>query len=541
MKGLFRITLGLALVVALAACSSNDSIKRERDQARADAKMYMQQIESIKTALMAAGATGDTVDALVQSLANMVGTGTEIDVAALEAALREAGGEGADITALVNSIVAKLKMEQDEKDKTDMAAMMKTAMKLYAGIGKPMGDLATPAATDRVAGYSGNNVQVRIGDDSPAAEDNITLTEDKKTAVTANHGWAGKRYADPAGGDSYEAIVYSNVEAAKQGKKFGGVAAGLTATGPYQYQLSTAGVLTAAEADGIGETDDAFVAARVAITGVTRTAGTETFKLPEGRPQGEDIITRSGSYHGVAGTYSCDTSDGANTCTAAVAPKGLTLGGTGTWTFKPTNAETRVTDSSDTAYASYGWWLKKAANDGDFTASAFHDFKGTPGAVGIADLVAGTATYVGGAAGKYALASATGGTNDAGHFTARATLEADFEDDTVTGTIDNFMGADGQMRDWSVELKESALFNAGAIIGDSGRTGIDLTGAPTDDDVAQKTVWTLGGTKASASGEWSGNLREEGSDGVPKVATGTFYTEYGTAGRMVGAFGANKQ
>ena len=74
----------------------------------------------------------------------------------------------------------------------------------------------------------------------------------------------------------------------------------------------------------------------------------------------------------------------------------------------------------------------------------------------------GTATYMGGAAGKYALSSSTGGTNDAGHFTAKATLEADFNvDDMISGTIDTFMGADGMARDWSVELKESGVGNTG--------------------------------------------------------------------------------
>ena len=55
-----------------------------------------------------------------------------------------------------------------------------------------------------------------------------------------------------------------------------------------------------------------------------------------------------------------------------------------------------------------------------------------------------------------------------------------------------------------------------------------------------KTVWTIGGEKAVAAGQWSGNLYENGTDGVPKVATGTFHSEYGKAGRMVGAFGANR-
>ena len=178
-------------------------------------------------------------------------------------------------------------------------------------------------------------------------------------------------------------------------------------------------------------------------------------------------------------------------------------------------------------YASYGWWIKKAANDGPFTASAFHDVKGedTPA---VALPTAGTATYQGGAAGKYALSSSTGGTNDAGHFTARAKLEAKFAAagaTTVTGMIDQFMGADGMPRDWSVELKEATSTQPGVI------------SRSADND----TVWTLGGTAANASGEWGGNFREQGKDGVPGVATGTFYSEYGTAGKMVGAFGANEQ
>ena len=152
----------------------------------------------------------------------------------------------------------------------------------------------------------------------------------------------------------------------------------------------------------------------------------------------------------------------------------------------------------------------------------------------------GLATYRGGAAGKYALSSSTGGTNDAGHFTARATLDADFNDDTITGTIDNFMGVGGA-KDWSVELKKSALFDAGAMIGDPDRGGILRASPPADEDTAQETVWTIGGTAAAASGEWSGALKDNGADGVPSIATGTFYTEYGNGGKMVGAFGADKQ
>ena len=85
-----------------------------------------------------------------------------------------------------------------------------------------------------------------------------------------------------------------------------------------------------------------------------------------------------------------------------------------------------------------------------------------------------------------------------------------------------------------IALNASTISATGGIAGD-----------PTDaaDTGPQMTVWTIGGTAAEASGAWSGDLRNE-DNGVPQVATGTFYSTYGTdanAGKMVGAFGANKQ
>ena len=190
---------------------------------------------------------------------------------------------------------------------------------------------------------------------------------------------------------------------------------------------------------------------------------------------------------------------------------------------------------ADADYASYGWWLH-TAEDGTLTTSAFVDDRGTVDAAsGITDL-RGTATYTGGAAGNYALSSSTGGTNDAGHFTARATLEADFNNDMITGTVDRFMGADGQSRNWSIALMKSAIGDTGLI-----RRSDDDNSDLAADDPGAMTTWTIDGTAADAAGQWSGALKNNGDDDVPRVATGTFHSEYGTAGRMVGAFGANKQ
>ena len=181
-------------------------------------------------------------------------------------------------------------------------------------------------------------------------------------------------------------------------------------------------------------------------------------------------------------------------------------------------------DTPDANYESYGWWVHKGT-DGKMTVGAFADNKGTDRATVEIGALRGTATYTGGAAGQYAISNPTGSPNDAGRFTADVELNAKFAaDHTISGTIDNFKGTDGESRDWSIELKEASISDAGAI----SRTA------------ANDTVWTIGGTAAPASGEWSGSLQEEKAD-VPTVATGTFYSSYNRDGRIVGAFGANKQ
>ena len=56
---------------------------------------------------------------------------------------------------------------------------------------------------------------------------------------------------------------------------------------------------------------------------------------------------------------------------------------------------------------------------------------------------------------------------------------ANFDDDTITGTINNFMGSDGMSRDWSVALKENSIGNTGIIAPSSGII---------------MTTWTMGGS-----------------------------------------------
>ena len=401
-------------------------------------------------------------------------------------------------------------------------AMMATAMKLHSGISAPSATAAATYGTDPNA----DDIAVTNGTTV------VNLSEDKDATVPAHHGWTGMRFthtvpstATDGAGDTYEAVVYSNVGEPTAGAKFS-----------EQY--------TANFANGVlDETTTEGTASRVASPSFDQSAGVKSFELPTNNV----AVMIAGSYNGVSGTYSCVPGTG-NTCAVQVAADGFTLGTVadndndpntpvvftaagGTWTFKPTNPDALLMSTPDAIYASYGWWLHKSANGETFTASAFAADKGTiTDAAGILALQ-GTATYMGGAAGKYALRSLTGGTNDAGHFTARATLEADFSDNTISGTIDNFVGADDQSRNWSVELKETDISDTGVIDG--------LGGAANDVQVG--TVWTINGSAAAGAGQWSGSLQENGDDGVPKIGTGTFHSMFGADGNMVGAFGVNKQ
>ena len=222
---------------------------------------------------------------------------------------------GDSITALMAERDRLQKQIDDAADEAERkaaeaaaAAMAVTAAKLYAGIGAPGG---TGDATRSAAYDADGNVEVTIG--TAAAVD---LSEDEDAMVSANAGWAGKRYTRtmPATDGMYEAVVYSNVEAPTMGKKFVGAAA----DDEFEYALTNGRFITV-------DTSTAGVPARVALSGVTRTAGTETFNLPDPNPQGLTAIPVPGSFHGVSGTYSCTPTTPADGCSASVAAMGFTL------------------------------------------------------------------------------------------------------------------------------------------------------------------------------------------------------------------------
>ena len=521
-------------------CTSAEQLAAEAAAARAATQRsaIMTAIGTASTAV--AAVDNDSTDAEVSAADDAIADARTAIANADDVPDAETAANSGTVDALASRLTAAKMARQTAMDDAQRAAdmaMAATAAKLHSGIYAPAADATGTAVGAVHAAYNDADapdagdaadtfIMVTTGDGTAA--NTQALSEDKDTMVATLNGWTGKQYTasgtDVAG--TYEAMVYSHVGDPTQGDKFGQIGVTTAADG-YEYGLNAEGFLS---------TDVETTPTQIASPSFDQSAGVKSFELGTNR----QYVSISGTYHGVSGEYRC-TPDTSNSCAAQVAAEGFNLGGVtaanafnaanAAWTFKPTNPEARVMSTPDSSYASYGWWLHTAAN-GDLTASAFVDRRGaTENASGLTALN-GTATYMGSAVGKYALSSTTGGTNDAGHFTARAMLEANFTGNTtetaITGTIDQFMGADDQSRDWSVKLN-------GSQIGDTGNIGLASPSTAVD------TVWTIGGTAADESGNWTGSLQENGDDGVPAIATGTFYTEYGTAGKMVGAFGANKQ
>ena len=257
------------------------------------------------------------------------------------------------------------------------------------------------------------------------------------------------------------------------------------------------------------------------------------------RPENNGDLIVPGTYDGAPGKYTCAAAN--PTCSSTNDGKGSPTALVG-WTFEPDKGAMVSTPDADYLY--YGWWVHKNDKGTPMAASAFAGRAGTdPGdstdgldnAGNLAEIT-GNATYVGNAAGKFAIDNVLAGTGSGGHFTANAMLMAEFGTGGgkgVTGTIDNFMLNDTESVDWSVALMNAGLGAAGAI-------------------AAATTVWSIDGNKAPASGTWSGTMYDEApgdpsatgpGDGsnIPTTVTGTFSSAFGSIGRMVGAFGANKQ
>lgn len=236
-----------------------------------------------------------------------------------------------------------------------------------------------------------------------------------------------------------------------------------------------------------------------------------------------------GSYGGVNGKYIC----GAVGCASQRGNGGIIL--VGTWTFEPTVREPKY-KGDDQRYAQFGWWLDEAGSDPK--AGAWYGFGAdgalrTTGNTGTTDAgvtaASGSAIYNGHAIGQAAFYHRLGEeANIGGAFTADAKLTADFDAGngagTLKGDITGFNVGGVEVPDWSVELMEQPINTSG---------GVTIA--------TPSTKWAIDDTAAAASGDWSASFYDipEGEH-QPKGVAGGFVSHYGTDGRMVGAFGAER-
>ena len=537
----------VALSVVLSGClhSSDDStttgpdMTGEPDPAIAERAAINSAITTARTTV--AGLTDDASDAAINA--------AEMAVAAAKKAVADAANVPAEEKAAFNTTVATLEGNLTAK-KTSIAEARKTASdamaKANAKLGKDLhAALGPPDAADTTAldnatvtlSATGLAVDADTGAGALATDagDPASVTLKAGDPAGALGSWNGTNYAHTDTGTKVvnEAVVYSN-KGPDGSQPFSG-------TGGKYTLITTAGdTLGHIE---LGTTDHPV--ARAMATAFTHT-GTQNHPIPDNNVA---LIVR-GTYDGAPGQFRCtgictSTNDGEEGPSA--------LGGT--WHFKPDSGA--MVSQPDTDYLYFGWWVSKDKDGVPTAASAFRGTVGTTPAatntpITLSDAVAltGSATYAGKAAGKFAMSNPLDGTGSGGHFTADAMLTAKFgaiapdaNNGGISGTIENFRLNDGsEDPGWSVTLNHAPWGTTGAFESD----------ADTTNTTAEGTVWSIDGNPAPESGTWSGQMYDElpglttdtppgdGND-TPTTVSGTFYSEFSTIGRMVGAFGADKQ
>ena len=229
----------------------------------------------------------------------------------------------------------------------------------------------------------------------------------------------------------------------------------------------------------------------------------------------------------------------------------LMQGGVG-WTFAPTDPNGTIDVVDKDGYVQFGWWLNMLGKDVEdgFEVQTFGTAPGYgafPGVQGTSAVVKGSATYTGGAAGKWAIASTTEDTTEGGHFTATATLGVDFdaalpdelagnEDGvSVSGMITDFMTGDVSRPNWRVNLIAD---NDDMATNDL----VPLASLPAELNTMTRTTWTTGGA-VDGTGTWEAMFHGSEMDtGHPMAVDGTFNARIagGDVGGIQGAFGATK-
>ena len=237
---------------------------------------------------------------------------------------------------------------------------------------------------------------------------------------------------------------------------------------------------------------------------------------------------------GASGIFRCESRVSTMACTVQNRGGGQ-LFFTGPWTFRPTvNSDDIVTAQvtvADQHFMWFGWWARENIATKEWSYAVGHGPAGSR--VSSVSAVSGNATYTGSAIGRFAIDQPLDDTDQVGAFTAAARLSADFDENTLSGTLDTFMGdaVPTQTGDgiWTVHLRKGSISGGSA----SGTSAWSIGVLETTDNVDEGGSW---------SANFYSNLPANQRTGVmPYGVAGTFTAEHSGAANMIGAFGAHRE
>jgi hypothetical protein len=555
-----RVAAAAAKAEADAAAAAAEARATEAESARDAAQTAQATAEAdAEAATMARDAAETARDDAVTAAADAEAAQTAAEERATAAETAKTEAEAAQAEAERARDAAIAAQEGLEDDAADMQAQSDSdaAEALLAAL-TSVTDANTDTAGDQNAAGdtlmvpAASKLQVSSDGMLTAKVENVSGYTMSDMAPDMIEGWRGVMFTK-ADGDTL--VVYSDIEDDGTDTLFG----------RYTYSLPD----TVSGYPGrYAVTNEASSTTQITWDKVSRPDNARGFAGTVASPQ----TTFRGTAHGIAGEFICTTG------AACVAPERYSDGtvnrettGIADWFFVPDEGASLYTD--DPSFLTFGWWLDKDAGGNpanvrlvfgatglgsgdDDVARTASDTSGT-GAGGLR----GFATYNGAAAGKYAMASSTDDTYEGGHFTAMATITADFDADltpataandregiALSGMIDNFMTGDTARPDWMVNLM---VDNDGVDRNPVTPTATLIRNpALTGDDADNRRMLTSWSTGAAATGtgtwaaQWYGGVTLTpartaiDTEGLPAAVVGTFNANIGTAARLQGAFGA---
>lgn len=223
-----------------------------------------------------------------------------------------------------------------------------------------------------------------------------------------------------------------------------------------------------------------------------------------------------GTYDGVSGTFTCVTSSCMGTKTGItltdlvpLTERVRSLATVADWSFEPGSITGGIRQNEDTEYLYFGIWAEEPS-----LASQEHDYEyitGGSDALGTdTPALTGTATFKGGAVGKYVTRNQVGQSAKIGTFTAVANFTANFgaatDQGTLEGTITDFRDGSQTLTGWSVHL-------GGGTAGSPSNAPVALTDGVVTGGIATARI---GGV--AAEGLWGATLRGTNNPGRAQLA-----------------------